>query len=103
MLSIGKLKIVEAGHLLFTEGEPITHLTLIVLGKVVLTKAYNPLKKYALTGESLGEECLFDESKPYAVRIVNNPSPIFYKLQARAYSQVCLLRVKLAKYYKTCL
>jgi CRP-like cAMP-binding protein len=55
MLSIGKIKFLDSGDLLFTEGEPISHLCIILLGKVVLTKAYNPFKSYGLPGESLGE------------------------------------------------
>lgn len=43
---------------------------------------------------------MFDESKPYSVRVTNTSNPVFHKLQARAYNRVCLLRIKLGKYYK---
>ena len=55
VLNVGKIKFIDSGDLIFTEGEPISHICIILLGKVVLTKAYSHFKSYGLPGESLGE------------------------------------------------
>lgn len=100
LLNIGKLIFLNAGDLIFTQGEPISHLSIIILGKVLLTKSYNNFKYYSMPGESLGQEALFDQTKPYNIRIFNNSKSIEYKGQAKAITKVCILRINLRKYYK---
>lgn len=53
-----------------------------------------------MPGESLGEEVLFDQSRPYNIRIFSNSKCIEYKTQAKTITKVCLLRISLRKYYK---
>jgi hypothetical protein len=54
MLSIGKLKIFDGGHQIYDEGQPLAHIYIIIMGKVILSNPKKSLKKFALTGETLG-------------------------------------------------
>jgi len=53
LLSIGKFKFLKAEDLLFTEADPISHLSIIIMGKVALSKTYNHyhhFKSFGLAG-----------------------------------------------------
>lgn len=50
MLSIGKLKVYESGHQIYTEGQPLTHIYVNIVGKIFLSNMHKSFKKFALTG-----------------------------------------------------